>query len=126
MLHGAVIRAQCPPQRLVTVHADEARGVPGVHAVLTGADVPEVPTGLFRPDEPLLASSVIRYLGEPVALVAAETAEAARAAASLVWLETEPAPAAVTLAEAMADGAPLVQPDRPNVTEESRVLRGDT
>ena len=62
-------------------------------------------------DAPLFAGSVVRYAGEPIAAVAAETPAQARAAAAAIELELEPLPAPVTLDEALDDSARLVHPD---------------
>ncbi len=125
LVHGVVVRASCAPGRLVAVDVEAAAAAPGVRAVLTGADVPDVPIGLFRPDEPLLAREAVRYWGEPVALVAADTLPQAQAAAALVRVEVEPTDTAPTLSAAIAPGAPRVHAERDNATEESRVQRGD-
>lgn len=125
LLHGALVRSRVPAGTILEVDTSAALAVSGVSVILTGADVPDVPMGLFRPDEPLLATSAVRYVGEPVALVAADTPEAARAAADLVKVRTQPLPAAVHLADAVVDNSPRVQVGSANVTEESRIRRGD-
>ena len=88
---------------------------------------------------PLLNGTRIRFKGEPLAAIAADTVEIARAAAAAVIVETEPLPAVMTMAEALAEGAPLVHPDWKsyellrdgairggNIAWEARVTRGDT
>lgn len=91
MLHGIVVRATEPHARIIAVHTGAARRMPGVAAVLTARDIPGencVPV-VFR-DQPCLAAKVVRYVGEPVALVAADTPEHARRAAAAVRIEYEP------------------------------------
>ena len=85
----------------------KALGVRGVKAVLTGADCPE----LFGPlvlDRPALARDVVRYAGEPVALVVAQDEPAAELAVRLIEVEYEPLPAVLTPSQALAEGAVLV------------------
>ena len=77
---------------------------------MTAADAPAV-AGWVVKDAPLFAGSVVRYAGEPIAAVAAETPAQARAAAAAIELELEPLPASVTLDEALEAGGALVHPD---------------
>src|SRR5262249_11206498 len=67
--------------------------------------------GIGIADHPLMAVDRIRYFGEPVAAVAAETLAQAEAAAAAILVEVEPLPAVLTMGAALADGAPLVHPD---------------
>ena len=97
--------------RIDAIDASAALAVPGVRAVLTAADLPQ-PMPRFGPpfqDRPVLAVGETHYHGEPVAAVAAETLDAAEAAAGLVRVEGEPLRAVVTIADALAPDAPLVQ-----------------
>ncbi|MEA2366798.1 MAG: xanthine dehydrogenase molybdenum-binding subunit, partial [Thermoleophilaceae bacterium] len=84
MLHGVVIRASAPCGRITRLDTGAARSVPGVHTVITAADVPhnviaEEASGLGLDPivMPVLAAETVRYDGEPIALVAAETPWAA-------------------------------------------------
>src|SRR5213593_2579812 len=91
MLWGQTVRSPHAHARVVAVDVSEALGLPGVHAVLTHADVPGQKTyGLEFPDQPVLAIDRVRYFGEPVALVAAEHPEQARRAAARIRVEYEP------------------------------------
>ena len=90
-LYGACARSPYPHARILAVHTEKAEEVPGVRVVITGKDYPE-PYGQFIADQPIIALDKVRYQGEPVAAVAAETAEAARAAADLIEVEYEPLP----------------------------------
>src|ERR1700738_860607 len=77
-LVAKVLRSPRPHARLLAIRTDAARSAPGVHAVLTGADIPpEVRVGRSMRDMPLLARDKVRFIGEKVAAVAAETAELA-------------------------------------------------
>ncbi len=88
MLWGATVRSPHPYARIVSIDAEEARSMPGVHAVLTHQDVPGRNVyGLEIPDQPVLAMNVVRYWGEAVALVAADHPERARRAAHAVHVE---------------------------------------
>ncbi|WP_433443190.1 xanthine dehydrogenase subunit D [Nonomuraea sp. CA-141351] len=94
MVWGATVRSPHPHARVVSVDAAAALALPGVHAVLTAADVPGVNRyGLEKRDQPVLAEDVVRYAGEPVAVVAADTPELARRAAGLVRVEYAELPA---------------------------------
>jgi len=91
MLFGHTLRSPHAHARVVSVDLAEAVTMPGVHAVLTHADVPGEPCyGLDIRDQPVLAIDRVRYFGEPVVLVAAEHPEQARRAAERVQVEYEP------------------------------------
>jgi CO/xanthine dehydrogenase Mo-binding subunit len=110
MLHAQVIRSDRAHARILAVHADEARSAPGVAAVLTHADL----EGLFPrfghiiPDHYILAVDKVRYYGEPLALVVAETVFQAADAAELVTVEYEDLAEVMTAEQALRPGAPLV------------------
>jgi CO/xanthine dehydrogenase Mo-binding subunit len=126
VLHGAVVRSPHAAARLLAVDLGPARVAEGVVAVLGPDDVPDRRFGIVERDERVLARDVVRYVGEPVALVAAETPEAAQRAAALVDVRYEPLPAATTLDAALAAGAPAVRDGTSNVMEPSVAARGDT
>ena len=84
--------------------------MPGVRAVVTAADAPGK-IGIGIADHPLFARDLIRYDGEPLAAVAADTLIQAKAALTAIDVEVEPLPAVLTMAEALAPEAPLVHPD---------------
>jgi carbon-monoxide dehydrogenase large subunit len=101
MLHGAFVRSMSAHARIGSVDTSAALAMDGVHAVLTGDDTGDLdPFPLIvRNDEeivpemhPVLARDVVRYVGQPVALVVAETPELAADAAELVWVELEDVP----------------------------------
>ncbi len=117
MLHGVVVRARVPCARIASIDVSAAREVPGVRAVLTAADIPhnaisEEASGLGIDQivQPVLAGERIRFDGEPVACIAAETPGAAVEAAGLLDVEYEDDEGVFTLDEALADGAPSVHP----------------
>ncbi len=111
VLHAALVTLDCARARLDGVDASAALALPGVHLVLTAADLPQ-PMPRFGPqrkDRPVLATGETHYHGEPVALVVADSRDLAQRAAALVRVAHEALPAAVTLAAALAQDAPLVQ-----------------
>ncbi|HEX6301655.1 MAG TPA: molybdopterin cofactor-binding domain-containing protein [Acidimicrobiia bacterium] len=90
MLWGATTRSPHAHARIVSIDIAPALAIGGVHAVLTAADVPGRGVfGLEHPDQPVLAGELVRYWGEPVAIVAAEDEDAARRAAAAVLVEYE-------------------------------------
>lgn len=110
-LWGKCLRSTLAHARLVRVDASRARQVPGVHAVLTGADVPDVRVGVSVRDLPVLARDKVRFIGDKIAAVAAETPEAADEALSRIDVEYEELPAVADIPAALADGAPVVHED---------------
>ena len=119
MLHAAVLRSPHAHARLVSIDAKRARDLPGVRAVLTAADVPATaiipnrvpaPKGTDRYLQPAIARDVVRYVGEPVALVVAEDAYIARDALERIDVVYEPLAACVSTGEALAAGAARLFP----------------
>jgi CO/xanthine dehydrogenase Mo-binding subunit len=111
MLHAKLVTVDCARARLISIDKTAAEEVPGVRLVLTAADLPQ-PVPRFGPhvdDRPVLAVDEVRYHGEPVAIVAAETTDAAEEAARLVKVEYEELPAVVTVDAALDPAAHLVQ-----------------
>jgi 4-hydroxybenzoyl-CoA reductase subunit alpha len=105
MLYGRVLRSPHPRARVVRIDAAKARALPGVKAVITGRDFPDV---LFTEKQPVFARDIVNYVGEEVAAVAAVDAITAEEALHLIEVEYEPLPAATTLREAMRPGAPRI------------------
>lgn len=111
MLTGRVFRAPVARGRIVRLDVERARAVPGVWAVLTAADAPDIRSGLAIRDQLLFAADLITYEGEAIAVVAAESAEAADAALAAIEIEIEELPPVVDLDAALDDESPLVHPD---------------
>jgi CO/xanthine dehydrogenase Mo-binding subunit len=111
MLWGAVLRSPHPHARITRIDASAARQLPGVHAVLTGEDVAGVRYGRSISDIPILAHERVRFVGEPVAAVAAEDSAIAQAALGEIQVEYDELPAVLDPDEATAPGAPLLHPD---------------
>jgi len=118
MLEAAVRRSTVPHARLRSVDVSRARALPGVAAVLTGADIAGWPGvrshfgPIFR-DRPILAIDKVRYVGDPIVAVAAVDRDAAAEALELVEIEYEELDPVLTVDEALADGAPLVHEGPP-------------
>ncbi len=110
MLHAAILTSPHASARIVRIDTELARAVPGVRAVLTGADL-DVRLGLYLRDKRILARDVVRYQGEAVAAVAADTLDAARTACRLLRVEYEELPAVFDPRKAVEPGALLVHPD---------------
>jgi CO/xanthine dehydrogenase Mo-binding subunit len=109
-LWAKCLRSPHAHARIVHLDVSSARRVPGVHAVLTGSDVRGL-VGIRIRDMPLLARDRVRYIGERVVAVAAEDADVAEEALSLVQVEYEPLPAVFDVEAAMAPDAPVLHPD---------------
>lgn len=127
MLHGAVLRAGVPHAILRQLDVEAARGAPGVRAVLTAGDVPGEPChGLVVLDWPVLVGvgQRVRYVGDAVALVAADTRLQARAALDLIQAEYEELPAITDPVQARAEGAARLH-ESGNVLKHIPVRKGD-
>jgi CO/xanthine dehydrogenase Mo-binding subunit len=124
-LFGATLRSPYPSARIRSIDTSAARKLPGVHTVLTEQNVPGRKTfGLEFSDQPVLAGQVVRYEGEPVAIVAAETLGLAHAALRLIAVRYEPLPAATDMEGALRPGSPRVH-EFGNVLRHVHILRGD-
>lgn len=111
MLQAALLGSSYPHARILRYDTSAARALPGVRAVLTAEDLPAQNIGSSVKDEPILARGKTRYVGEPVAAVAAESAAIARAAVQLIEIEYEELPAVFDAEEAMMPGAPILHED---------------
>ena len=125
MLHGATLRSPHAHARILSIDIAAALALPGVHAVLTHADVPGAKTyGLEFADQPVLASDRVRYEGEPVAIVAALSLEEARQAVRAIAVEYEPLPPVDDMTRATE--MPPLHPDRPTMGHGYRTTHGPT
>ena len=126
MLWATTVRSPHPYAAIRGVDISQALALPGVYAVLTQDDVPGARLfGLEHADQPVLAGDVVRYQGEPVAVVAADHPETARRAAERIAVDYEVL-APVTDAERAVtdDGLPRLHPDG-NLVRHVRLRRGD-
>ena len=137
MLHGRVVRSPYASARIVAIDTAAAAALPGVVAVLTHADVPrnemrmdlpgrmaEATAGAVLATQPVLARDRVRFQGEPVVVLAAETLEAAAAAAEAVRVEYEPLAGVYDPIAALEPGAPAVH-EGGNVLRRWHLRRGD-
>ncbi len=125
MLWGATLRSPHPSARIRSIDVGSARAMQGVHAVLTHNDVPGRRTyGVERPDQPVLAWDVVRYQGEPVALVAADHPETARRAVAAIVVDYEPLEPLCDGDAAIARGARKLR-ENDNEVHRVRIRHGD-
>lgn len=108
MLHLKVVFAHRPHARIIAIDTRAALAHPGVVAVLTAADVPYNAFGLIDADQPVLCGDVVRFEGDKVALVVAESKDAAAAGAALVQITYDELPAVTDPRAALQPDAPLV------------------
>jgi xanthine dehydrogenase D subunit len=112
MLWGATLRSPHPAARIRSIGIGAALATAGVHAVLTHDDVPGANRyGLEHADQPVLAEDVVRYQGEPVAIVAADHPEIAERAARKIQVEYDVVEPVTDPIAALAPDAPRVHPD---------------
>ncbi len=124
MLHAKILRSPYPHARILSIDSSKAEALPGVAAVLTATDLCDlVPTYNGRP---VIAINKVRYVGEPMAAVAATDLATAEEAASLIDVQYEELPAVIGIDAARAKGTTLVHDDHPNnLCSHERVERGD-
>ncbi len=140
MLFAAFAKSTCVHARIVSVDISAACRAPGVRAVLTGADLGSARFGRCLLDWPVLATDKVRFIGEHVAAVAAETLAEARAAVDLIEIIYEELPPVLAPGEALSPGAPILHedpatyrylpgirtfPKHPNIQGEDTVGQGD-
>ena len=102
MLHGKVLRSPYPHARIVRIDTTRASALPGVKAVLTGANSPGTLWGVHHKERRTLALDTVRFAGEEVAAVAATTEEIARDAIDLIEVEYEVLPHCIVVEQALA------------------------
>jgi CO/xanthine dehydrogenase Mo-binding subunit len=129
--------ADHPHARIVRIDTSAARALPGVFAVITQDDVPDVRHGAYVQDRTLFAADVVRYEGDVIAAVAALSPEIAARAVELIEVEYEVLPAIGHPEAAVAEGAPVIHPDwesyegsedvvrEGNIASRSTIVKGD-
>ena len=127
MLYARCVYSRFPHARILAIHKEKALAVPGVKCILTAQDLPgEKTMGEVIQDQYVLATDRVRYMGDVVAVVVAETPEAARAGAKAVTVDYEELPAVFTPEEALQPGAPVLHEQYPdNVCARHHVNKGD-
>lgn len=111
MLHAKFLRSPHAHAKVVRIDTSRAQAAPGVKAVITGADVPFNLMGAFKQDQPVLANEIVRFIGDPVAAVAATSVEAAEAALKLIEVDYAPLPAIFDPFKALEPDAPILHGD---------------
>jgi len=125
-LVGVIVRSPIAHGRIRNIDTAAARAVPGVRAVITAADLPEVSFGPYTPDWEVLARHKVRYVGDEVVAIAADSLAIAQQAAALVRLDLEPLPTLFDPFAATEPGAPVIWDERPdNVANRFEIHRGD-
>ncbi len=111
MLWVKLLRSPAPHALIKKIDVAQARQVPGVHAVMTGEDISGAKIGKKIIDMPVLAEGVVRFIGEKVAAVAAESEEIAAQALNLIEVEYDEMPAVFDPLQAMLASAPILHPE---------------
>ena len=134
VLHAKVVRTNIASATLRRLDMSKARALPGVVCILTGADLPDRMAATDMPgqtgqqrrktDHQILVGERVRYFGEPLALIAAETRDIAEHAATLVEAELEPYPGVYDPIDALEPGAPLLY-GADNIVAMQKVRKGD-
>ncbi len=125
MLWGATLRSPHAHARILSIDLSEAWKIAGVEAVITAEDVPGLPTyGLISQDQPVFARDVVRYMGEPIAAVAADHPETCRRALAAIRVEYELLPVLSDPEVAIEGGADPIHPDG-NLIRHQRIVHGD-
>jgi len=127
MLHMSVLRSPHAYAKIISIDASAALAIPGVEVVLTSADVPGIDNfGVFIEDQPIMARDYVRYTGEAVAAVAAETLDLAIAATKLIKVEYEVLDGVFDPHLAIKDGAPQLHDfAKNNITKHTKIRKGD-
>ena len=125
-LWGATLRSPHPYARIVSIDLSAAWRINGVEAIITAADVPgKLTYGLISQDQPVFASEYVRFVGEPVAAVAANHPEVARRALAAIVVEYEVLEPLVDPERSLDPAVPAIHPDG-NVFRHQRIISGDT
>jgi 4-hydroxybenzoyl-CoA reductase alpha subunit len=117
MLYGKILRSQHAHARILNIDTSRAKALPGVKAILTAEDIPEIKIGWAR-DNPVLKSGRVRSLRDEMAAVAAVDEDTAQEALELIKVEYEELPAVFDPEEAMKPGAPTIHEEAPNNIQE--------
>jgi len=135
MLHAVILRSSVAHGRIRSIDAAAARKMPGVHAVITAAEIGEVPTIPLRHDplttaklfvQPIIATGKVRFVGEAIAVVVADSVALAEDALEAIDVDIEPLPAVVAREDALKAGTVLFDSAGTNVAGTVTATRGDT
>jgi aerobic carbon-monoxide dehydrogenase large subunit len=134
MLHGTILRSSIAHGSIRSIDATAALARPGVHAVITAADIGDVPTIPLRHDptpairrfeQPVIAHGKVRYVGEPLALLVAESAALAEDALEAIAVDIEPLPALADRERARREDVILFESVGTNLPDTITAVRGD-
>ncbi|OMF15423.1 xanthine dehydrogenase subunit D [Paenibacillus amylolyticus] len=127
MIYGRVLRSEYPHARLLSIDTSEAEALEGVYAVLTSKDVPGLNRfGIATPDQPVFCEDMVRYVGDAIAAVAADSPERAALALDAIQVVYEELTPLNSTDAAMAPGAPELHEHGPgNVLHRTEIKRGD-
>ncbi|MGO4731248.1 molybdopterin cofactor-binding domain-containing protein [Paenibacillus sp. 2KB_22] len=127
MIHGRVLRSEYPYARILSIDTSEAEALEGVYAVLTSKDVPGLNRfGIATPDQPVFCEDIVRYVGDAIAAVAADSPERAALALDAIRVEYEEFTPLNSTDAALAPGAPELHEHGPgNVLHRTEIKRGD-
>lgn len=126
MLWGATLRSPHPYARITSIDTTKALLIAGVHAIITAEDVPgKLTYGLISSDQPVFAKDVVRYMGEPIAAVAADHPETCRRALAAIVVEYEVMTPLVDAELAILPTTPPIHPDG-NLIRHQRIVHGDS
>lgn len=114
MLTGRLVRSTIPHGRLLRLDTSKALAMTGVYAVITASDLEQVKFGILVKDQTLFAEGVVRYVGQPIAAVAAATPEIAERAAAAIEVEYEPLPGIFEIGDALKPDAACIHDDWKN------------
>lgn len=125
MLWGATLRSPHAHARIISIDTTEAWKISGVEAIITADDVPGSPTyGLISQDQPVFARDVVRYMGEPIAAVAADHPETCRRALAAIKIVFEELPILSNPEDAISGSIDPIHPDG-NLIRHQRIVYGD-
>lgn len=127
MLYVRMLRSPHPHARIVDIDTSQAEKMPGVVSVLTWRDVPgEDGHGVVVDDQPAFAKEKVRFVGEGIAAVVAESEFAAKEAVSAIHVEFEPLPGVFSAQDALKEDAPTLHSDFPgNLLKHVKIRKGD-
>ncbi len=128
-LYAKVVWSEYPHARILKIDVSRAEALPGVVAILTSKDVPVNEYGIVTMDQPVLVGEgeKVRWLGDRIAIVIAESEKIAQEARQLVRVEYEPLPVVSDPREAMKPDAPLIHEERgdSNILKHIKIRKGD-
>ena len=125
LLHGRILRSAWPHAHILHIDLSQARSLPGVHAVVCAEDIPGTNSyGIIFRDQPVFCTDRVRFLGDAIAAVAADSPEIAAHALTLIKVVYEPLPNIGDSQQALTSAAPRLHPDG-NLLDSSRLGHGD-